>query len=156
MFQKGPFIVLKVIGILVLIGLLIGGGFMVYKTGYAQGVAQAPAVAKAIQQAAESGQGAPVPPMYAYGYHYGPDFYGYHSFGFPPFGICGSLLFLFLFLGLFRMIFFRPWHGGWKGHHMHGRWGRHWENGVPSMFEEWHKRAHGEATPSDSESPKAE
>ena len=31
---------------------------------------------------------------------------------------------------------------GW-GHH-HGSWGRHWENGVPPMFEEWHKRAHGQ------------
>jgi hypothetical protein len=36
------------------------------------------------------------------------------------------------------------WHGHWG--HEHGPWGRHWENGVPPMFNEFHKRAHGEKT----------
>jgi hypothetical protein len=142
MSDKGPFIVLRVVGLLLLIALLTGGGFMAYSTGVAQGVEQAPAVAEAISQAAENGQVAPVPPMmYGPGYGYQPYSFGYrHHFGFVPFGICGSILFLFLFFGFLRMIFFRGWHGG----HMHGPWGRHWENGVPSRFDEWHKRAHGE------------
>lgn len=146
MSNKGPFIFLRVIGFLFLVGLITGGGFMAYKAGIAQGVSQAPAVATAISQAAENGQAAPVPPMmYQYGYGYGPgyDMYGRHHFGFLPFGICGSILFLFLFLGIMRMIFFRGWHGGWGGH-KHGPWGKHWENGVPPMFNEWHKRAHDE------------
>jgi len=41
----------------------------------------------------------------------------------------------------FRFAFWGP---RW-GHRM-GHWGRHWENGVPPMFEEWHKKAHGEPT----------
>ena len=145
MTNKGPFIVLRVIGILLLLGLIAGGGFMAFKAGQAQGISQAPAVATAISQAAENGQGAPVPPMmYQYGYGYGPHMYGFHHFGFFPFGICGSIIFLFLFFGFLKMIFFRGMmHRGWEGH-KHGPWGRHWENGVPSMFDDWHKRAHGE------------
>jgi len=40
----------------------------------------------------------------------------------------------------FRFLFWGPRWGHHKGH-----WGRHWEGGAPPMFEEWHKRAHGEA-----------
>jgi len=144
MSRNGPFIVLRVIGFLLLVGLIAGGVFMAFRAGEAQGISQAPAVATAIAKAAENGQAAPVPPM-MYPYGYGPGFYphmyGYRHFGFFPFGICGSILFLFLFLGLMRMIFFR---GMWHRGHMHGPWGKHWEGGVPSMFDEWHKRAHGE------------
>jgi len=147
MTNKGPFIVLRVIGILLLLGLIAGGVFMAFQAGQAQGISQAPVVATAIAQAAETGQGAPIPPMmYGRGYGYGYDYpmYGHH-FGFFPFGaICGSLFFLFFFFGFMKMIFFRHmWHGeGQHGHH--GRWGRHWEDGVPPMFNDWHKRAHGE------------
>ena len=35
-------------------------------------------------------------------------------------------------------------------HHKYGHMGamrrKEWKNGVPPMFEEWHKRAHGETT----------
>jgi hypothetical protein len=160
MSQKGPFIVLRLVALLLLIGLMVGGGYMAYHAGVAQGVSQAPAVATAISHAAENGQVAPVPPMaFQQSYGYGPGFYplmgGFHHFGFFPFGICGAILFVFFFFALLRMIFFRPWHRGW-GHHGHGPWGRHWEGGAPPMFTEWHKRAHGETPPSDSESPKTE
>ncbi|MBC7875651.1 MAG: hypothetical protein H7Y59_00655 [Anaerolineales bacterium] len=143
MSRNGPFIFFRVIGVLLLLGLIAAGGFMAYRAGEAQGVMQAPAVATAISQAAENGQVAPVPPMMyqnGYGHGYG---YGRHHFGFFPFGICGSILFLFLFFGFMKMIFFRGWHGGW-GHHNHGPWSKNWENGVPSRFDEWHKRAHDE------------
>ena len=43
----------------------------------------------------------------------------------------------------FRMLLWGP-RFGHMGHHR-GPWGRHWENGVPPMFEEWHKKAHGES-----------
>mgnify|MGYP003478868407 CR=1 FL=1 len=147
MFRKG--LVFRVIGALLFIALLVAGGVMVFKAGEVRGVSQAPAVATAISQAAENGQVAPVPPMmYQYGYGYGPGFYphmgGFHHFGFFPFGICGSIFFLFLFLGIMRMIFFRGmWQRGWEGH-KHGPWSKNWEGGVPPMFNEWHKRAHDE------------
>jgi hypothetical protein len=145
MFRNG--LIFRIVGALLLIGLAAFGGVMAYRAGMAQGISQAPVVATAISKAAESGQVAPIPPMayHGYGYGYGYPMVGPH-FGFSPFGaICGSILFLFLFFGALRMIFFRRmWHGHWG--HEHGPWGRHWENGVPPMFNEFHKRAHGEKT----------
>ncbi len=142
---------------LILAGLILGAGAFVYKAGMAQGISQAPAVATAISKAAESGQAAPVPPMmYGHGYPYGYHMYGGHHFGFFPFGICGSIIFLFFFFGFMKMIFFRKmmWHGGHHGHH--GPWGKHWKDGAPSMFNEWHKRAHGESPSTDNEKPAEE
>jgi hypothetical protein len=150
MFRKGPFIIFRLIGLLLVIGLIVGGGAMAYRAGIAQGISQAPAVATAISKAAESGQVAPVPPM-MYGYGYGYPMYGRHHFGFFPLGgICLSIFLLFFFFGFLKMIFFRRMrHGG----HMHGPWGKNWEGGAPSMFTEWHKRAH-ESPPSDSDESK--
>lgn len=137
--------IFRLIGVLLLLGLVAAGGFMAYKAGVAQGIAQAPEVAAAIEKSAENGQVVPVPPMmygpgYGYGYPYG---FGYHHFN--PFGaICFSFLFLFLFFGAMRLIFFRGMRHGWGHHGHHGPWGKSWEGGIPSMFDEWHKRAHGE------------
>jgi hypothetical protein len=144
MFRNG--FVFRLIGVVLLVGLVAAGGFMAFRAGEARGISQAPAVATAISQATENGQGVSLPPMmYGHGYAYGygpgyPMMYG-RPFGFFPGGICLSILFLFLFLGAMRMIFFRRMvHGG----HMHGSWGRHGGDGVPPMFNEWHKRAHAE------------
>ena len=71
-----------------------------------------------------------------YGHGYG---YGGHHFGFFPFIICGSILFVFFFFGFLKMIFFRG-----MRHSGHGHWGKKWEDGMPAMFNDWHKRAHGE------------
>ena len=58
----------------------------------------------------------------------------------PVFGPLLALFLLFVALKSFRFLFWGPrW--GW-GHH-HGHWG---ERGVPPMFDEWHKQAHGEST----------
>ena len=144
MFRNG--FVFRLIGVVLLLGLIAAGSFMAFKAGEARGITQAPAVATAISKAAESGQVAPVPPMmYGYGH---PNPYGYgYGFGyrhhFNPFGaICFSLFFLFFFFGFMKMIFFRRMRHG--GHHKHGPWGKGWEGGAPSMFNEWHKRAHDE------------
>ena len=144
--KKGPFILFRVLGLLLVLGLIAGAAAFSFKAGEARGVMQAPAVATAISNAAENGQA--VPPMaygsgHPYGYGYGMRGYGHH-FGFFPFGaICGSIFFLFFFFGFMKMIFFRGMHHG--GHHMRGPWGKHWEGGVPPMFNEWHKQAHGES-----------
>ena len=124
MFKNGSF-VWRLIGVLLLVGLMIGGGVMAYRAGVVHGIAQSPEVASAISSAAESGDGLPFP---AYGYGY-PAYRMRPHFGFFPFGgIFGFILVLFLFFGLMRMIF-RPW--GWHYGHMHGRgpWrkhGRYW------------------------------
>ncbi|MDO9302573.1 MAG: hypothetical protein Q7T89_14395 [Anaerolineales bacterium] len=145
MFRKG--LVFRLIGVVLLLGLIATGSFMAFKAGEVRGIAQSPAVTTAISQATENGRDLPPTaygPGYGYGYH--PYSFGYHHpFGFFPFGaICGSIFFLFLFLGFMKMIFFRGmWHRGW-GDHKHGPWGKDWEGGVPLIFNEWHKRAHDE------------
>ncbi len=143
--MKGPFIVFRVIAALLFLALIVAGGFFAYRAGVAEGIAQAPQVAEAIEQAGENGQ--VLPPMYGYGHGYG--FHRSH-FGFFPFGILGGLFLLFLFFGFIRMLVFGSMH--YHGHHRHGPWGRHWEDGVPPMFSEWHKRAHGQAGSEDENS----
>ena len=142
--NKGPFILFRVFGLLIVLGLIAGAGAFGYKAGMMRGIEQAPEVAAAIEKAAENG--ASVPPMYGNGYAYGyphPYGFGYHHFN--PFGaICGSIFFLFLFFGAMKMLFFRRMRRGWGHHGYHGPWGKGWEGNVPPPFEEWHKRAHGE------------
>ncbi len=69
--------------------------------------------------------------------------YGRHGGFFNPFGFLKCLIplfLLFLVFGFFRRMM-------WGRHMMHGfghgPWGHHGEgSGVPSMFDEWHRRAH--------------
>ena len=122
MFNNRGSFIWRLIGILVLVGLVVGGGVMAYRAGVAQGIAQAPEVVAAFSSAAENGQGLPMP---AYGFGYPGNGMRPH-FGFFPFGgIFGIFLSIFLFFGLLRLIF-RPWgwhyspmhgHGPWKGDH---------------------------------------
>lgn len=70
-----------------------------------------------------------------------------YAYGFFPFfGIFpffGFLLFIALLFFLFRP---RRWYGGGYGPGGHRGYGpRDWQGGVPPAFEEWHRRAHGEA-----------
>ena len=145
MFNNRGSFVIRLIGALLLIGLVVGGGMMAYRAGVAQGIAQAPEVAEALSNAAENGQSLPYP---AYGYRY--PHYGFRPhFGFFPFGgIFGFILFTFLFFGLMRMIFFRPWAWHYGHRHGHGPWkgyGRHW--GPPP----WEREDEGDEAEPDSE-----
>ena len=64
------------------------------------------------------------------------------GFGFG-FGFLVLLLAFFLLFVAFRFLFWGPrW--GW-GHHTWTLGQALGEGGAPPMFEEWHKRAHGEA-----------
>jgi hypothetical protein len=113
------------IAILVIGGLIAVGA---YDAGLNQAVVQtAPATGTA--------------PAVYYGHPYG---YGW-GFGFFPFGFLFPLLGLFLFFGLLRAIF-----GGWGGrgyYYGHRGWyGDGQQHDVPSRFDEWHKRAHGDTT----------
>jgi hypothetical protein len=149
--KNGSFIWLRILGVIIVIGLIAGAGAFGYKAGAAQGITQAPAVAKAIEKAAENGQAAPQM-MYPHGFGYG---YSpmpfHHDRFFNPIGAtCFSIFFLFLFFGAIKMLFFRrmAWHGP-----MRGPWGWHGEGGVPPMFSERHKRAHGETPATDEDKP---
>jgi hypothetical protein len=117
------------IGLLVTTILVVIVGTIAYNIGWSDGVAQhLPAGTAA----------APGPYYYGYGWHGG--------FGF--FGIFFFLLFIFGIFWLLRMAFFgrmmmggRGW-GGYKGGYGHGV-----PPGIEERLQDWHKRAHGEPTP---------
>ena len=124
---------LRIVSALVLIAAIAGIGFFAFRAGVAQG-------SPITIEASSTGQTTTAPyPMYGYGMPFG---YRHHMpfMGFGCFGILIPLFLFFLAMKAFRFAFWGPrW--GHMGHH-HGPWGRHWENGVPPMFEEWHKKAH--------------
>ena len=86
------------------------------------------------------------------------------GFGFGFFGILSFLLFFLLLFGLVRAF---AWRGpGWYGRHERwhdgpdapGPWrrgggGSGGGEGAPPMFEEWHRRAHGEGGTRDATAP---
>ena len=128
---------LRIVSALVLIAAVAGIAFFAFQAGVAQG--------SPITIEAPSGDANAVPAPYPY-YGYGMPFHRPFGFGYG-FGCFGPLLAFFLIFVAFRFLFWGP---RW-GHHR-GHWGRHWEGGAPPMFEEWHKRAHGQssgAEPSD-------
>jgi hypothetical protein len=131
--MNGTNVGLRILAALVLIAAVAGVAFFAFQAGVAQG--------SPITIESPSGETAPLPYPY-YGYGWGP-FHRPFGFGYG-FGCFGPLLaFLLIFL-VFRFLFWGPrW--GW-GHRHYGSWGRPWENGVPPMFEEWHKRAHGQTS----------
>jgi hypothetical protein len=127
--MNGNNIGLRIVAGLVLLAAIAGIAYFAFQAGVAQG--------SPITIEAPSGETVPAPYPY---YGYGP-FHRPFGFGFGFFGCLIPLFLFFLLFGAFRFLFWGPrW--GW-GHHR-GSWGRTWENGVPPMFEEWHKRAHGQ------------
>ena len=126
---------LRIVAALVLIAAVAGVAFFAYQAGVAQG--------SPITIQSPSGEAAPLPYPY---YGYGMPFHGPFGFGYG-FGCFGPLLVLFLVLIAFRAFRFALWGSRWGWGHHHGPWRHGWgEGGVPPMFEEWHKRAHGETT----------
>jgi hypothetical protein len=133
---------LRIISALVLIAAIAGIAYFAFQAGVAQGSPITIASPSGDPSTSPgSAQDAPMPyPYYGWGMPY------HRPFGFG-FGFLGFLLLLFLFfaaLRAFRFLFWGPRWGWGHSHGGHGPWGRGWENGVPPMFEEWHKRAHGQ------------
>jgi len=128
---------LRIVSALVLIAALAGIAFFAFQAGVAKG--------SPVTIEAPAGQQQVAPMMPYYGYGYGMRFH--HPFGFGL-GCFGPLLAFFLIVLAFKSFRMMLWGPRWghMGHRMHGHgpWGRHWENGIPPMFEEWHKKAHGE------------
>jgi hypothetical protein len=97
---------------------LVGVG--AYNEGVAHGLAQGGAIAAA-------------PPAGA------PYAYGYRPWGGGVFPLFPLFFMLFLFFCLRGFLWRGPWHGGWR---------HRYYDGVPPMFEEWHRRAHAQSPPS--------
>ena len=125
-------IVLRIVSALVLIAAIAGIAFFAFQAGVAKG--------SPVSIEAPSGQAVPAPYQF-YGYGYGMPFHRPFGFGLGCLGPLLVLFLLFVALRAFRLLFWGP---RWEWGRHHGPWGRHWEGGVPPMFEEWHKRAHGE------------
>ncbi|MEW6083076.1 MAG: hypothetical protein AB1607_00625 [Chloroflexota bacterium] len=122
-------IALRVVSGLVLLAVIAAIGFFAFQAGVAKG--------SPITIEAPSGESVPAPYPY-YGYGYGMRYHHPFGFGFGCFGPLLALFLLFVALKSFRVMMWGP---RWGWGHRHGHWGEH---GVPPMFEEWHKRAHGE------------
>ena len=124
---------LRIVSALVLIAAIAGIAFFAFQAGVAKG--------SPVTIEAPSGQTAPAPYPY---YGYGMPFYRPWGFGFSFLGFLIPLFLFFIMLRAFRFLF---WGSRWGHHGGHGPWRQGWgERGLPPMFEEWHKRAHGETT----------
>jgi amino acid transporter len=120
-------IVFRVLAAIVLVAAIAGIAFFAYNAGVA---AQLPAQAGAGSQ--------PPVPTYAY-----PLWHPFSFFGFGCFAPLFALLLLFL---AFRAFSFMLWGPRWGWGSRRHAWRHGWteEGGVPSMFREWHDRAHGQ------------
>jgi hypothetical protein len=127
-------IVGRIIAGLVLIAAIAGIAYFAFNAGVVKG--------SPVTIQAPSGEAAQMPYPY-----FGNGMMPFHhpfGFGFGCFGLLIPLFLLFVAMRAFRFMFWGP---RW-GHHMggFGPWG--WrgcgEDGLPPMFHEWHKRAHGE------------
>ena len=124
--DRPKFPVLRVLAGLLLVVLIIGGGFMLYRAGFTQG--------------ALSGGGAE---MDFYRFNHSPHGMNFYPRFFFPGGMLIGLLFLFFIFGLFRRAFFRP---RWGMHRMRGM---NWEE----RAQEWHTEQHAKM---DHPAPKAD
>jgi hypothetical protein len=140
--MNGNNVGLRIVAALVLLAAIAGIAYFAFQAGVVRGspiTIEAPSGGPSTSPG--SAQGVPAPYPY---YGYGMPFHRPWGFGFGFFGCLIPLFLFFLLFGAFRFLFWGPrwgWHRGGYGPWRHG-WG---EGGVPPMFEEWHKRAHGQA-----------
>jgi hypothetical protein len=125
---RWPWVVARVVAGLILIGLIVGGGFAVYRMGWSHGYIASEGAEGAIEPALP--HRGPMGP-----WRHGP--MGYH-FGAGRFLLGAGLVFLgFLFVGkLMRILFWGTWaHRHW-GPWNHGHWG-------PMPYRRRHPRRRG-------------
>jgi hypothetical protein len=131
MFRRG-FFVFRLLAALLLMGVLIIAGFMVFRAGEAQGFALGAASAAGADSAfVVPPQAVTTHPLYMRGWT------GYYGMHFSPFGplfglLCfGGFAFFFLFFvvgGFFRH---RAWHHHGPGGPEHVHWGKHFHGEPP-------------------------
>jgi hypothetical protein len=140
--DKGVHHMARVFAAILLVTVLVIGGGIIATTAYNAGIAAGTTVTT-------PDGGTTVTPVVvpAYGY-------GWHPFGwgFGFFGFLFFLFFLFIVFGLIRAIFWRgPGRGGWGGAGWYGPKGSYGAGGSPwrdhahDTFDDWHRRAHGDA-----------
>lgn len=143
-------VILGVLIVVVLAAGAIGIGVTAYNYGVARGLSDSGQIVPGPDQGRLDRPGRIWSPLH-FGYAM-PMMGGRFGYGFGFLGCLVPILFLFLVFALFRFIFWRPWGWGWRHH---GPWGHGEGRGVPPMFEEWHKRAHGEQTTPPQEPPQS-
>jgi hypothetical protein len=139
MYRRG--IVARLILAVILVVVLVGGGMLLYRSGWAQGYQ-----AGSLLQSGEAAEALPVVPQFR-GQLYGPFMPG---FGFPFFGLCLSIGFIFMIMFLIGGIF-KPWgRRRWAGHH-YGKWGynKDWEE----LHRKWHTQEEGESEETSGDPP---
>ena len=118
----------------ILVAVLVAGGALLYRSGWAQGYQ-----AGSLLSSGEVTEALPMVPQFR-GQLYGPF---YPGFGFPFFGICLSIGFIFLIMFLIGGIF-KPWgRRGWAGHGHYGKWGygKDWKE----IHRKWHDQEENES-----------
>ena len=136
MYRRGIFF--RIVLAILLVVVIVAGGMAAYRMGWGQGYLAG--AASASGEGLESGL---VMPGFG-GYLYRPF---YPGFGFPFFGLCFGIGFIFLIMFLLGGVL-KPWsRRRWAGHPRHGKW----EDGpMPPWAKEWQefrqkKNAEGEA-----------
>ena len=136
------------IGLLIVAAVVVGGGFIA-NAAYQAGLSTA--ITTAAANAPDGTVVTPVAPGaygYPYGYGYGPGW----GHGFSIFGFLGTLLVIFIIVGLLRAAFWRGrgWGGGgWGGPGRWGNGGHDPRSRFHQTFEDWHREAHGESSSTD-------
>lgn len=132
MYRRG--MVARLVLAVILVAVLVAGGALLFRSGWAQGYQ-----AGSLLSSSEGAEALPIVPQFR-GHLYGPF---YPGIGFPFFGICLSIGFIFLIMFLIGGIF-KPWgRRGWAGHPHHGKWGY---GPVPPWAKDWeeHQRKHAQ------------
>jgi len=141
MYRRG--IVARLFLAVILVVVLVGGGMLLYRSGWAQGYQ-----AGSLLSGSDVAEALPMVPQFR-GQMYGPFMPG---FGFPFFGLCLSIGFIFFIMFLIGGIF-KPWgKRRWAGHHHSGKWGY---GPVPPWAKDWdeHQRKHAQEEGGAEENP---
>ena len=136
--QMNRSFIVRIVSALVLLAVLAGIGIFAYQAGVARGLSANPGDVAPFQGG-----------RYGYMPHHNGSGFGmpfgmpmgmpFHGFGFGIFGFLFTVFILVLAFGALRAVIWGP---RWGWGHRHGG-GEHF---VPPMFDEWHKRAHGESS----------
>jgi hypothetical protein len=123
MYRRGIFV--RIVLAILLVVVIVGGGMAAYRVGWGQGYLAGSALASS--EGVETGLLVP-----QFGSHMYRPFYP--GFGFPFFGLCFGIGFIFLIMFLVGGLL-KPWRRRrWMGYPHHGKW----ENGpMPPWAKEW-------------------
>jgi len=123
MYRRGIFV--RILLAILLVVVIVGGGMAAYRVGWGQGYLAGSAISSS--EGVESGLLVP-----QFGSHMYRSFYP--GFGFPFFGLCLGIGFIFLIMFLVGGIL-KPWgRRHWARYPRHGKWGH---GPMPPWAKEW-------------------